>query len=442
MQLSPGTSRRRLVDPTQPPTLIEPETAVLWAGATVAGSRPASPAQPSLHYATDTPAVTLWDGSTWRSMGGATLPSASAAGQMLLSTGSGTSYAARARVLSGTLAERDALSPVREGDQWYVSSGASSGTFWQRVNGAWQFRPMGTSADAILDVLGGIKAPTSPTAGHVLTYDGSVWQSAAPTSSGGVTYTLGGSPEDYTAASGYALSGVTVISGAPSTRLGDGTSVPYFHVLNRGVIAALARNSDGLRMTHATANSATHSYPYAAGGATIRIPLARTLGDVQVDLRIAMNLAATPAAGGTDLIATFTGLCRAQPLERDYTLGGIWIISSYPSIGSGTVLEYAYCLAAQAGYRSDDTVRDISSSGEGTTGGVTVRDVRVIVRGAVVEVWTCAAGGTLTRRIAYTDPELVEGRNDLCVIASIAQNQATPQAGYYVELRALVITPL
>ena len=108
MQLSPGTSRRRLVDPTQPPTLIEPETAVLWAGATEAGSRPASPAQPSLHYATDTPAVTLWDGSTWRSMGGATLPSATAAGQMLLSTGSGTSYAARARVLSGTLAERDA----------------------------------------------------------------------------------------------------------------------------------------------------------------------------------------------------------------------------------------------------------------------------------------------------------------------------------------------
>lgn len=181
MQLSPGTSRRRLVDPTQPPTLIEPETAVLWAGATVAGSRPASPSQPSLHYATDTPAVTLWDGATWRSMGGATLPSATAAGQMLVSTASGTSYAARARILSGTLAERDALSPVREGDQWYVSSGASSGTFWQRVNGAWQFRPMGTNADDLLTALGGIKAPTSPTAGHVLTYDGSVWQSAAPT---------------------------------------------------------------------------------------------------------------------------------------------------------------------------------------------------------------------------------------------------------------------
>lgn len=180
MQLTTGTSRRRLVDPTQPPTLIEPETAVLWAGATVAGSRPASPSQPSLHYATDTPAVTLWDGSTWRSMGGATLPSATAAGQMLISTASGTSYAARARILSGTLAERDALSPVREGDQWYVSSGASSGTFWQRVNGAWQFRPMGANADDLLTALGAIKAPTSPTAGHVLTYDGSVWQSAAP----------------------------------------------------------------------------------------------------------------------------------------------------------------------------------------------------------------------------------------------------------------------
>ncbi len=180
MQLSPGTSRRRLVDPTQPPTLIEPETAVLWAGATVAGSRPASPAQPSLHYATDTPAVTLWDGSTWRSMGGATLPSASAAGQMLLSTGSGTSYAARGRVLSGTLAERDALSPVREGDQWYVSSGSGSGTLWKRVNGAWRFRSVGATADDVLAELGAIKAPTSPTAGHVLTYNGSVWQSAAP----------------------------------------------------------------------------------------------------------------------------------------------------------------------------------------------------------------------------------------------------------------------
>lgn len=257
-----------------------------------------------------------------------------------------------------------------------------------------------------------------------------------------ITYTLGGTVTDYTAASDYALTGVTVVSGAPSTRLGDGTSVPHFHVLNRSAIAALARNSDGLRVTHVASNSATHSYPYAAGGATIRIPLARTLGDVQVDLRVAMNLAATPAAGGTDLIETFTGLCRAQPLERDYVLGGVWINSSYPSIGSGTVLEYAYCLAAQAGYRSDDTARDISSSGEGTTGGVSVRDVRVIVRGAVVEVWTCAAGGTLTRRIAYADPELVEGRNDLCVIVSITQNQATPQAGYYAELRSLTITPL
>lgn len=210
MQLSPGTSRRRLVDPTQPPTLIEPETAVLWAGATVAGSRPASPAQPSLHYATDTPAVTLWDGSTWRSMGGATLPSASAAGQMLLSTGSGTSYAARARVLSGTLAERDALSPVREGDQWYVSSGSGSGTFWKRVNGAWRFRSVGATADDVLAELGAIKAPTSPTAGHVLTYDGSVWQSAAPA-------TAGLRSEDMT---GDGWSSLTATGGATATWAG------------------------------------------------------------------------------------------------------------------------------------------------------------------------------------------------------------------------------
>lgn len=256
-----------------------------------------------------------------------------------------------------------------------------------------------------------------------------------------VTYTLGGSSVDYSAASGYALSGVTVISGAPSTRLGDGTSVPYFHALNRSAIAALARNSDGLRMTHATANSASHSYPYAAGGATARIPLPRGLGDVQVDLRVATNLDSAPAAGGSDLIATWTGLCRAAPSERDYVLGGVWINSSAGTLG-GTCHEFAYCLSAQGSWRSDDSVRDVSSAGEGTTGGVTTRDVRVIVKGAVVEVWSCAAGGTLTRRIAYTDTELVEGRGDLCAIVSLAQNQSTPLAGYYVELRALTITPL
>ena len=61
----------RAVDPSAPPPDIVPTmTEVLWLTPTVAASRPADPgATIALHRATDTGAVTLWDGGAWRALG-------------------------------------------------------------------------------------------------------------------------------------------------------------------------------------------------------------------------------------------------------------------------------------------------------------------------------------------------------------------------------------
>ena len=255
-----------------------------------------------------------------------------------------------------------------------------------------------------------------------------------------VTYTLGGSPHDYTAASDYALTGVTAVSGASTGLLGGADGIPPFHALTKGSIAALARNSTGLRLTHATANSGTHSYPYADAAPTLRLPLSRLLTDVQIDLTFAVDLP-TRAAGGSDLVAAFAGVCRAATGARDYVLGGAWLVS-HPPVHSSAPAELAWALSAAGGSRTTDTARDVSAGGEGTSGTTTARGLRVILRGATVEVLTGPAGGSLTRRCYYSDPELVTARDGLALVVSLAQNRATPAAGYWIELRALTITPL
>lgn len=61
----------REVNPSEPPPdLVPTMTEVLWLTPTVAASRPADPgAAIALHRATDTGAVTLWDGGAWRTIG-------------------------------------------------------------------------------------------------------------------------------------------------------------------------------------------------------------------------------------------------------------------------------------------------------------------------------------------------------------------------------------
>jgi hypothetical protein len=61
----------RSTDPAAPPPDLVPTlTEILWLTPTVAASRPSNPgAVIALHRATDTGAVTLWDGAAWRSLG-------------------------------------------------------------------------------------------------------------------------------------------------------------------------------------------------------------------------------------------------------------------------------------------------------------------------------------------------------------------------------------
>ena len=256
-----------------------------------------------------------------------------------------------------------------------------------------------------------------------------------------ITYTLGGTVTDYTADAAYAPSGLTTLSGGSvSARLGDGTVVPYFSAIRKSEVGALARNSNGVRLTLYGSNSASGgiTWPYANTGCAIHIPL-DVSHDVQIDATVALNFDAMRGVGGTDLVEALVGVVRrGEPSGRPaYLLGGTWLYSYYPDF-SGVVAEYAVGL----NFATTDTQRDVSSSGEGTVSNITVRDVRVILKGNTVEVLTGPTSGALTRRIYYADVELLPARDGLAFMVSLAQAQSTPQSGYYCELRELVITPL
>lgn len=256
-----------------------------------------------------------------------------------------------------------------------------------------------------------------------------------------ITYTLGGTVTDYTADAAYAPSGLTTTGGFSSTavsgRLGDGVEVPHFTAFRKSEIAALARNANGLRLTRVATNSGVlTTWPYGDAGAVIRIPLPRTLRDVQVDARLAVGMPVL-AAGGTDIMEALVGLVRHKDGARAYTLGGTWVYTYYSDF-AGAPAEYAW----GPEFATTDTLRDVSSAGEGTAGGVTVRDVRIILSGDTVEVLTGPAGGSLTRRAYYESVAELDVREGLAMVVSLTQLQATPAAGYYAELRSLVITPL
>lgn len=64
------------------------------------------------------------------------------AGDLLILSASGT-VTTRARRLSGTIAAMAALAPVYEGDLWFVSGGANTGSLWKYGNGAWAYQRLG-----------------------------------------------------------------------------------------------------------------------------------------------------------------------------------------------------------------------------------------------------------------------------------------------------------
>lgn len=53
-----------------PPSVIPALTEVQWLEPSTAALRPADPGGPAIHRATDTSAITLWDGGAWRVLGG------------------------------------------------------------------------------------------------------------------------------------------------------------------------------------------------------------------------------------------------------------------------------------------------------------------------------------------------------------------------------------
>ena len=258
-----------------------------------------------------------------------------------------------------------------------------------------------------------------------------------------VTYTLGGSPHDYTADSAYAPSGLSAVTGGSvSGRLGDGSAVPYFTALYKSRVSALARNANGLRLTIAAANSAGSPYPYADDGGALLIPLPVTGRDVQIDVRIATNIEAVGrAAGGTDTLSVQCLVVRDADTARPYVLAGINLNSYFPVL-SGAIYEYYYVLASEGSFgTSPGTQLDVSSAGEGTSAGVTARDVRITLKGHTLKIETGPAGGSLTSRAFYADVKAFAWRGDLALVLAFGQNQSTP-AAYYAELRALTITPL
>jgi hypothetical protein len=265
------------------------------------------------------------------------------------------------------------------------------------------------------------------------------------------SWVCGGSTIDYTAASVYS-SPPSVVGSEMSTsgRLGDGTTTPKFCALGLSAISALARNENGLRVTHATANSASGGqmcFPHSSGGCALLVPLPLGLEDFQLDVTIATNVENIGrAVSGADWVEVALALVRrtgtqASQVLPDYLAKVYWY--SYQDSGSTVLREFS---AVFGGPSSTGTFSgsplDVSGAGEGTSGGVTERAVRIIVSGTSIEVLTGPNTSSLTRRRYYGSSVRLSGRDGLSVALGLMQFQGTPRAGYYAELRSLSVTPL
>ena len=255
-----------------------------------------------------------------------------------------------------------------------------------------------------------------------------------------LSYDFSGGAHDYTADSNYAPSSSTstIRANAESALLGDGVTVPKFHVFGRDFVSALARTTTpGLKVTMTSANGEQllRTDSTTESGANLLIPLpwwAIVIPDWTIDLTIATNLAATPCTSGSDFASCRVGLLRYHESDGiPYTVC-VADLYTYAGDASGTLKE------GRTLDGSSDTATNISGE---TSGGVNVRVIRIARSGALITLSTGPNSGSLTERRKILNYKRRVGISPLALCVGVGQGKATPSAGYYGELRALTITP-
>ena len=205
-------------------------------------------------------------------------------------------------------------------------------------------------------------------------------------------------------------------------------------------MARLARNADGLRLTAPNSNTASaaaqYTWPKSENGGALHLMLPD--GDIQIDLTMAFNGEAIGRNTGTNWydasVAVMLWGTNNTALPGPMARVSLY---SYGSTDSGKVQENSFAWADNV----TGTNFDVSTSGEGTTTGITVRDVRFIVRGHVVQVLTGPHGGALTSRLYRADPRWNPSRGGRRLAFGLSQYVGSPWTGLWTELRSLTITP-
>jgi hypothetical protein len=177
------------------------------------------------------------------------------------------------------------------------------------------------------------------------------------------------------------------------------------------------------------------------------IPLFGGLEDFQIDVTYATNIESVGrASGGSSYVMAKLALLRRTARYTDQVLPDYLMrhyLYSYAGDSPAYIRERCSVYGGPAAAGEYNTAVDVSSAGEGTSGGVTARAVRIVVSGLALEVLTGPAGGSLTQRRYYSSARRMISREGLALSLALMQYQAGGAlAGYYAELRSLSVTPL
>lgn len=333
--------------------------------------------------------------------------------------------------------------PVSPGKGRYLFRATDTGAISYWDGSAW--RAVRDSATNATQLQGRDVASDAPTNGQVLLWDAgqSRWEPGTVSSGGPTTetYDFSGGAHDYTADANYAPSGSTstVRSNSESALLGDGVSVPYFHVVGRDYVAALARTTTpSLRITILNANGEQllrgDGTTELGGNVVFPVPWwAVTIPRWQIDAVVATNIAATPCTSGSDFASCRVGLVRWHP--SDGIPQTVCVVDNYSYAGdaSGTQKEGRTMDGAS------DTATDISGE---TSGGINVRHIRIVRSGTMLTLSTGPNEGALTeRRKLLHYKRRIGPVGPVAFVLAMGQVKATPSSGCYGELRSLVFTP-
>ena len=327
--------------------------------------------------------------------GGASLPTATGAGEVPVSDGAGTAYTAT------TLDE-----VVVDGMKLALTDSPAGATLIATGDG--------DVDETSADVSAMLAAANAAAALAAL---------GAQSSTITTAYTLGGAAHDYTADAAYAPSGLSAAASTltASGLLGDGTTVPQFFALARNRIAALARTATGLRLT--VNSTSSQCIPTGEDGATIvvRLPPA---DDFTLDFTVESNCPGF-ALGGSEYLIT-----RTTVVQR----------------GSGTVLwgtpesiVESY-LFTQGTTTSFGVWADSSNVSATVAAGIVKRSVRVIQSGCTLEVLDGPNVGSLTRRSFVSNYKLRGANQPLAALILSLSGFQVAKSGCYLELQALSVT--